>query len=61
MEKRCLFLSSRGRKENDLYLGLVFAVQSLSHVQLCDPMDCSTPGFPLLHYLPEFVQVPVHC
>ena len=23
---------------------------------LCDPMDCSTPGFPVLHYLPEFVQ-----
>ena len=21
---------------------------------LCDPMDCSTPGFPVLHYLPEF-------
>ena len=27
---------------------------SLSHVWLCDPMDCSTPGFPVLHYLPEF-------
>ena len=26
MKKRCLFLSSRGRKENDLYLGLVVAV-----------------------------------
>ena len=22
---------------------------------LCDPMDCSTPGFPVLHYLAEFV------
>ena len=21
---------------------------------LCDPMDCATPGFPVLHYLPEF-------
>ena len=21
---------------------------------LCDPMDCSTPGFPVLHCLPEF-------
>ena len=21
---------------------------------LCDPMDCSMPGFPVLHYLPEF-------
>ena len=25
-----------------------------------DPMDCSTPGFPVLHYLPEFVQTHVH-
>ena len=23
---------------------------------LCDPMDCSTPGFPVLHHLPELVQ-----
>ena len=23
----------------------------------CDPMDCGMPGFPLLHYLPEFAQI----
>ena len=22
---------------------------------LCNPVDCSTPGFPVLHYLPVFV------
>ena len=27
---------------------------------LCDPMDCSLPGFPVLHYLLEFAQVHVH-
>ena len=27
---------------------------------LWDPMDCSTPGFPVLHYLPEFAQTHVH-
>ena len=27
---------------------------------LCDPTDCSTPGFPVLHYLPEFAQIHVH-
>ena len=27
---------------------------------LCDPMDCSTPGFPIFHYLPEFAQTHVH-
>ena len=25
-----------------------------------DPMDCSTPGFPVLHHLPEFAQTHVH-
>ena len=24
---------------------------------LCDPMDCSAPGFPVLCYLPEFAQI----
>ena len=27
---------------------------------LCNPMDCSTPGFPVLHHLQEFVQTHVH-
>ena len=27
---------------------------------LCDPMDCSMPGFPELHCLPEFTQTHVH-
>ena len=27
---------------------------------LCNPMDCSMPGFPVLHYLPEPVQTHVH-
>ena len=27
---------------------------------LCDPMDSSTPGFPVLHHLPELAQTHVH-
>ena len=27
---------------------------------LCDPMDCSTLGFPVLHYLLEFAQIHVY-
>ena len=27
---------------------------------LCNPMDCSMPGFPVHHYLPEFIQTHVH-
>ena len=33
--------------------------QSVSQVSLA-PKDCSTPGFPVLHYLPEFAQTNVH-
>ena len=38
----------------------VLVVQLLSHVWLCHPMDCSTPGFPVSHNLWKFVQVHVH-
>ena len=31
-----------------------------SCVTLCNPMDCSMLSFPVLHYLPEFVQTHVH-
>ena len=38
----------------------VFVGQSLSCVLLCNPTDCSTPGFPVLHHLPELAQTHVH-
>ena len=31
-----------------------------SRVRLLDPMDCSSPGFLDLHYLPEFAQTHAH-
>ena len=37
------------------------SVQSLSRVPtFCDPMDCSTPGLPVHHELPEFTQTHAH-
>ena len=36
------------------------SAQLLSRVQLCDPMNCSTPGLPVHHHLPEFTQTHVH-
>ena len=33
-------------------LAVVGFAQPLSHVQLCDAMDCCTPDFPVLRYLP---------
>ena len=29
-------------------------------LSLCNPIHCSMPGFPILHYLLEFVQTHVH-
>ena len=43
---------------------LWFRVQYSSVAQscptLCDPMNCSTPGLPVYHQLPEFTQTHVH-
>ena len=36
------------------------SVQSLSHVQLCNPRDCSTPEFLLHHQLLKLAQTHVH-
>ena len=42
------------------FCSLVSCAVPLSCPILCDSMDCSTSGFPVLHYLPEFVQTLVH-
>ena len=31
-----------------------------SCLTLCNPLDCSTPGFPVHHYLPEFAQIDIY-
>ena len=31
-----------------------------SCLKLCNPMDCSTPGFPVHHQLLDFTQTHVH-
>ena len=42
------------------YLFSQFSSVLQSCPTLCDPMDCSTPGFPVHHQLPELVQTHVH-
>ena len=37
-----------------------FSSVTLSCLTLCDPMDCSMPGFPVYHQLPELIQTHVH-
>ena len=39
---------------------MLSSFQLLSHVQLCNPIDHSTPGLPVHHQLPEFTQTHVH-
>ena len=36
------------------------SAQSLSHMWLCNPMDCSMPGFPVHHQLLQPAQTHVH-
>ena len=38
----------------------MFSSVSQSCPTLCNPMDCSTPGFPVHHQLPELAQIHVH-
>ena len=41
-------------------LAIQFSSVDQSCPTLCDPVDCSTPGLPVHHQLPEFTQTHVH-
>ena len=41
-----------------MYVCISSVAQSCPTV--CDPMNCSTPGLPVHHQLPEFTQTHVH-
>ena len=43
------------------YSWLIHGSVPKSCLTLCEPMDCSMPGSLVLHYLPEFAQIHVHC
>ena len=49
---------------NQFLLNILISVQFSSVAQscltLCHPMDCNTPGFPVLHNLLELAQTHVH-
>ena len=48
----------------DIYVYILisgcFCLVAQSCPPLCDPRDCSTPGLPVLHHLPELAQTRVH-
>ena len=52
--KRCLLL---GRKALTNLSSVQFSSVTQSCLTLCNPMDCGTPGFPVLHHLLELAQI----
>ena len=44
----------------NLNVSVQFSLVTQSCLTLCDPMNCSTPGLPVHHQLPEFTQTHVH-
>ena len=60
----CLHSSSIRNQQTDPHRVAPFTRPTCSSVAkscvtLCHPMDCSTPGSPVLSYLPEFAQIHV--
>ena len=67
----CAFAQPLGKSEGAEFVGWLREALSKcqnspccsvakSHLTLCDPMDCSTPGLPVLHPLPEFAKTHIH-
>ena len=54
LEVRVFFLSSQ------VYSIVCCGSVAQSCLTLCDPVDCSMPGFPVLHHLLDFAQTHVH-
>ena len=57
--KRYMKVDQRRRKATDIVSYCCCCLVDKS-CQLCNPVDCSTPGVPLLHRLLEFAQIHVH-
>ena len=45
---------------NKYYISVRFSSVAQSCLTLCDPMNCSMPGLPVHHQLPEFTQTHAH-
>ena len=42
------------------HVSVQFSLVTQSSSTLCDPKECSTPGFPVLYHIPELAQTHVH-
>jgi len=53
-------LMPRAQMKDGVVEEIKFSSVTQSCLTLCDPMDCSTPGLPVHHQIPEFTQTHVH-
>ena len=53
-------LCSREEHLEMFSISVIISSVAQSCLTLCDPIDCSTPGFPVHHQLPELAQTLVH-
>ena len=61
LRKDILLKSMKRRNNSSTYSPTVqFSSVTQSFLTVCDPMDCSTPGLPVHHQLPESTQTHVH-
>ena len=54
----------QGKVDEFIYSGLTsccYCSVAKLCLTLCNLMDCSMPGFPILHHLPNLAQTHVHC
>ena len=56
----CLIQTHCMRKRKSVSHWVCCCSITKSRLTLCNPMDCSTPGFPVIHCLLEFAQTHVH-
>ena len=49
------------RPELDIHVCFFVCSVSQSCPTLCSPTDCSTPGLPVLHHIPDFASTHVRC
>ena len=52
--------TARSPMSTQFPLMVQFSSVAQSCLTLCDPMNCSTPGLPVHHQLPQFTQTHVH-
>ena len=60
VKKRQNLCLQEGREKSHSFISVQFSSVVQSCPTLCDPMDSSTPGFPVHHQLLELAEIHVH-